>query len=450
MKRLIFSQIVLVLLMLTALALPGCKAGGKQQGSAESITISCWVDGSIESFATTVKITDAWNKEHPEFQVEVIPLPEQESYQQKLLTAAAGNALPDVFRMDEVFVPQFATEGILADITSYANGSNPMNKADFTDIALNMVQYNGKFYGYPEDHTQTMLAYRKDSFIAAGLDPNRPPKTWDELLEYARKLTDPSKNQYGFVIQPYDYWFSGWVWMNGGSFFSPDGKTCTMTSPEAVEALQFYVDLFQKHHVVPPAAVSAMYTQGAQFSAENAFMNGQIAMFQMGPWFTRTYYLSSPEDVDNLMYAPLPVPGNGKNTPRSVMGGRLMSISNTSQYKDKSWEYVKYLCENKVQYYEDFIKANVNDMPKIMRELAAGDLMPRKSAHPLPYFQHKHMKTFTDTIEYGQLQPRLTQFVLVGRTVNEELQAAIIGQKTPQEAMEAMAKRIQPELDKVK
>jgi ABC-type glycerol-3-phosphate transport system substrate-binding protein len=450
MKRRIFSQFVLIPLMLMVSALPVFGTGNKQQKTEGSVTVSCWVDGSIENFATTAKITDTWNKEHPEFQVEVIPLPEQESYQQKILTAAAGGALPDILRMDEVFVPQFATEGILADITGYVNGNNPMNKADFTDNALNMVQYNGKFYGYPEDHTQTMLAYRKDSFIAAGLDPNKPPKTWAELLEYAKKLTDPSRNQYGFVIQPYDYWFSGWVWMNGGSFFSPDGKKCTMTSPEAIEALQYYVDLYQKHHVVPPAAVSAMYTQGAQFSAESAFINGQIAMFQIGPWFSRTYYISRPEDVENLMYAPLPVPGNGKNIPKSVMGGRLMSISNTSQYKDKAWEYVKYLCENKVQHYKDFVNANLNDMPKIMRELAAGDLLPRKSAHSLPYFQHKHMKTFTDTIDNGRLQPRLTQFVLVGRTVNEELQAAIIGQKTPREAMEAMARRIQPELDKTK
>jgi len=295
-------------------------SGSAEQKKDDVVYLTYWLDGSIENFAPTEKITEEWNAEHPDCQVELVPLPAGDSYNQKVLIAAAGNALPDIIRMDELFVPQFASEGVLANVDDLAHGAHGMNFADIHQNALDMALVDGEYYGYPEDYSWNVLAYRKDSFIKAGLDPYDPPKTWEEFVEAAIKLTDADENRYGFVIQPYDWWFFSWIWMNGGDLFNKDLNKCIMNEKEGVEALQFYVDLHEKYHVVPPAVVSAMRTQGVQFSAETAMINGQVAMLQIGPWFTQTYYQQAPEDVDNLMYAPMPI-NPDKKIEASTIGG---------------------------------------------------------------------------------------------------------------------------------
>jgi ABC-type glycerol-3-phosphate transport system substrate-binding protein len=438
----LFKAGIAVLLFFAVSTLPVFAKGDKEADSGV-IKLTYWLDNSIENFESSVQVTDAWNREHPECQVELVPLPTQDAYNQKILTAAAGGALPDIMHIDELFVPQYATQGILADVTPFAKrgGTNPINFDDIYDNAVDMARIGDKIYGYPDDYTWAILAYRKDLFIAAGLDPNKPPKTWDEFVQYAQKLTIPEKNQYGFVIQPYDWWFISWLWMNGAELFSPDGKKAIMNSPEGVEALQFYVDLNSRYHVVPPAVVGAMRTQGTQFSAESAFMNGQVAMLQIGPWLTQNYYTQKPDDVSNLIYAPFPVNAR-KNISKATIGGRVVCISETSKYKEQAWAYAKYLCENKVEWYKNAASGpNINET---LRDLNPAELLVRKSVRSLPFFQHPHMKPYVDTVQSATLRPRLNQWIMPARIINEELQAAILGIKTPKQAMDDMAGRINP------
>jgi ABC-type glycerol-3-phosphate transport system substrate-binding protein len=428
--------------LVAGLAFPIFAGGGSQQQAQDVSSggkLVYWLDNSVEEFKGVYAITEDWNKSNPGIQVELVPLPTQDAYNQKLMTAAAGNALPDILHVDELFVPQFADAGILADITALANGSNPMNKADLNDSAIAMATYNGKLYGYPDNYTWCVLAYRKDNFIAAGLDPNKPPKTWDEFVTYAKKLTDASKNQYGFVIQPYDWWFISWLWMNGGDLFSPDGKKCVLDSPEAVEALQFYCDLNDKHHVVPPAALSAMRTAGTQFSAESAFINGQIAMLQIGPWLNMNYYSQRPDDVDNLMYAEFPVNGN-KKLSKQTIGGRVTAITATSTRKDDAWIYIKTMTENKLKWFENLAKTM--DAPTALRDINWGDTLVRKSPRNWELFRNPHMKIFIDSVGAATLRPRALRWIEKARFLNEELQAAILGLKTPKKAMEDATARI--------
>ncbi len=435
-----FFLITLIAIMSVALF-----ASGAEEVKDDGVVhLTYWLDGSIESFAPTVMLTEKWNEEHPDIQVELVPLPAGDSYNQKVLTAAAGNALPDIIRMDELFVPQFAAEGVLADVTDLATGEeNPINFDDIYQNALDMGIFDGKYYGYPDDYSWAVLAYRKDMFEAAGLDPENPPETWSEFVEYAEALTDAEKGQYGFVIQPYDWWFFTWMWMNGGDVFNDDLTQCTINKKEAVDALQFYVDLHSKYHVVPPAVVSAMRTQGAQFSAESAMINGQVAMLQIGPWFTQTYYQQSPEGVDNLMYAPLPV-NDEKQIEASAIGGRVISISATTPYREEAWAYVVWLEENKVAYYQELAKTM--DSEEFLRNVNLTEILPRKSTADLPIFSHPHLKIFVDTADSTHLRQRFTSWTKPARVINEELQAAILGMKTPQEAMDAAAAAINEDM----
>ena len=214
-------------------------ASGAEEASDGAIHLSYWLDGSIESFAPTVMLTEKWNEENPDIQVELVPLPAGDSYNQKVLTAAAGNALPDIIRMDELFVPQFAAEGVLADVTDLATGEeNPINFDDIYQNALDMGIYDGRYYGYPDDYSWAVLAYRKDLFEAAGLDPAKPPKTWDEFVEALKTVMERTGCE-GIAIEHSQQRMQTLLYQFGSRITPADDPyTLVFDSPETREGME--------------------------------------------------------------------------------------------------------------------------------------------------------------------------------------------------------------------
>ncbi|OGB93246.1 MAG: hypothetical protein A3H39_14380 [candidate division NC10 bacterium RIFCSPLOWO2_02_FULL_66_22] len=117
----------------------------------------------------------------------------------------------------------------------------------------------GKLWSIPFQRSTPVFYWNKDHFREAGLDPERPPKNWDELREYARKLTirDGDKvNRWGLIIPGtwYDWTFEGFVRQNGGELMDPEGKRIQFSSPQALQALELWVELTQKDKVIPPVS----------------------------------------------------------------------------------------------------------------------------------------------------------------------------------------------------
>lgn len=115
----------------------------------------------------------------------------------------------------------------------------------------------GKIWSIPFQSSAPLLYYNKDAFREAGLDPNRPPDTWDELTEYAKTLTirDQAGNIvcYGLEIPVTDHWlFGATVMQNGGRLENELGNEVYYNDEVAVESLQWWVDLVNKWKVMPP------------------------------------------------------------------------------------------------------------------------------------------------------------------------------------------------------
>jgi sn-glycerol 3-phosphate transport system substrate-binding protein len=122
---------------------------------------------------------------------------------------------------------------------------------------------DGKIYGFPFQRSTPILYWNKDMFAAAGqklgaagLDPDRPPKNWDELVEYAKILTIREGNQtkqYGLIIPGgwNDWIFEAFSRQNGSQLIKEDGLTVTFDSPQNLEALKLWVKLTQELKVCP-------------------------------------------------------------------------------------------------------------------------------------------------------------------------------------------------------
>ncbi len=119
----------------------------------------------------------------------------------------------------------------------------------------------GKTWGIPFQRSTIVMYYNKDAFRKAGLDPEKPPATWDELVAMGQKLTqktDGKVDQWGAMIPStgYPYWMFGALSMqNDQTLMNGDGNKTNFDAPATVAALQFWKDLGSKHKIMPSGTI---------------------------------------------------------------------------------------------------------------------------------------------------------------------------------------------------
>jgi len=116
----------------------------------------------------------------------------------------------------------------------------------------------GKTWGIPFQRSTIVMYYNKDAFRAAGLDPEMPPATWDELVTAGKKLTKADGSQWGVMIPStgYPYWMFGALTMQNDQVLMNDaGDTTYFDAPATIEALEFWKDLGSEHKVMPQGTV---------------------------------------------------------------------------------------------------------------------------------------------------------------------------------------------------
>ncbi|MBP1994424.1 extracellular solute-binding protein [Paenibacillus eucommiae] len=250
---------------------------------------------------------------------------------------AAGNA-PDLVSASYAVLPKYIKAGItlplndyIADWPDYANF--PKTEQDkFTDKS-------GNVHTIINSLGNLQLGYNKKLFAEAGL--TEPPKDWDQLLAYAKKLTKPDKQQagYGMLTGEFtDWWFEYYVWQAGGDLTkeNPDGTaTLTFTDPAALKAAEFYRTL--RKEKVTQSDVTMKFGDMV-----NAFATGKIAMMPFaGDWLSWAVSLGAkPEDIG---FALMPAGPSGERGLGNSYGGGFIINPNSSKAKqDASWEFIKF------------------------------------------------------------------------------------------------------------
>ena len=229
------------LLMAASLAASSL-AGGIVSFAEESdpITLSVWAPFTGSDGDVLREIIDNYNETNTDNITVQIDIMDNATLQSKLPTAVSTGTGPSF---------------VLVGIESYVGDTQ---------------------YGVPMQYNLQYLYYNKDIFEAAGLDPETPPTTLDELKEDAIACTDASKNQYGIGI-PYDYAsYCEYLWANGGDVISTDGKENLLNSQENIDTLTWLQDLAINEGVSPEGLTAA--------DADTMFQAGQLAMYTSGPW----------------------------------------------------------------------------------------------------------------------------------------------------------------------
>ncbi|GIP30118.1 sugar ABC transporter substrate-binding protein [Paenibacillus sp. J23TS9] len=398
MKKKRISLIVLATtMMVSVLSACGGKDGSTGTASQESggsnqktLRFATWDTG--DALKIEQDIAKKFESDHPGTKVQVEAY--ADGFDQKLAAGFGAANPPDVMYMWDF--PTYHQS--LEPLDSFADKDKDLNIDDFYKGLFNYGKIDGKLYGIPAGFTTRVVYYNKKLFDAAGIPYPKDGWTWNEFQEIAKKLTDKSKKQYGFGARAENdtYDLQGFVWSNGSSFISPDGKTIEgyMNSKETAESIQMFGDMVKNG--------SAVLTGGkGQQSGDDIFKAGKIAMWESGIWPLESFKQAGIDvgTVEIPAFAGKPVKG--------VLAESALSIAKDSKQKDLAWEFVKYYVSN------ESIKMRVADLP--VRQSVVNEL--KKDQDPLykPYYT---MLERSDNTPAFLLNPKWNE-------VNRQLSAAV-------------------------
>lgn len=388
----------------------------KTEGSKKELTV--WTRDS--TVAAVKSAAEKYNAKQDEVTVTVVEQPATQMSDQLSLALSSGEA-PDIVSLDCTKVPYFASIGAFADITEQYE--NLEYKDTFSEGMIKSGQLDGKTYAVPFAPDVSVLLYNKDHYTEAGLDPETPPATWDELIEYSQKLT--TGDRYGYVYAGGDagghmFTFMPYVWNNGGEVLSEDGKTCELGEENAVAALSMFNDLTNKYKVTPPSVTTYSWNE-----AQDAFLTGKASQVVLGSAAIYSFINGDNGDI-NWGACLLPKGPNGTEY-ASFSGGDSIGITSQCEDVDAAWDFIQYGLSEEVQ----------------VEELAKGGLLPARS----DFFDNEY---FNSTPEYQVLKEALE----VGHTpvsvkydemyvpILEAMQKCLNGEKTPEKAFQDAAEAI--------
>lgn len=362
--------------------------------------------------------------QNPEIAVEAIFSGNYTETTTRALTAARSGTPPTVAVLLATDIYTLIDEDVVQPIDTFVTSDDDHAWLDgFMPAYLASAQVDGHLWAVPFQRSTAVMYYNKEAFAAAGLDPEQPPRTWDEMVEFGKALTvsDSSGNvtQWGLGIpssmNAVHWLFGALVAQNGGMLSSEDGTHTLFDSPEVIEALQFFVDLSTEHGIHPPGILEWGTTP-------SDFMQGRLAM----AWHT-TGNLSNIRNNAPFDFGVAPYPGNPE--PASVLGGgNLYIFSGASEEQQAAaFEFVKFMTS--AELLADW-------------GVQTGYVAPRDDS-----WETETLRDFVQEVPQAQVArmqiadsvPEISTFeaARINQVLNTGIQAAVIGEQTPEAAMQA-------------
>ncbi len=269
------------------------------------------------------KIVDQYNAANPNVNVTLSQVPD---YDTKLQVSLAGGSPPDVFYVDSFKFLDLVNAGALDN-----GNAKIQDQGDFVPNLKAAFTKDGQFYCPPKDFSTLALEYNTELFDKAGLAYPTADWTWEDLEAVAAKLTDKAAGVYGMVITPDMARWLAFLYQAGGSVYNADATQMTINSPEAKQAMEFYVGLIQKGYAAQPSDVSTGWPG-------EAFGQGKAAMVVEGNWIMS--YLK--DQFPNLKFgvAELPSGPAGKATMAFTV---CYAAPSNGKNLQASWDLINYL-----------------------------------------------------------------------------------------------------------
>ncbi len=333
-------------------------------------------------------------------------------------TQSQAKAAADIAHFSYRPIRHFAERGYLLDLTPFIEKEGGAKYlAQWDASALEICKYKGKIYCLPDDLNPLVLMYNTVHFKEAGLDPAKPPATWAEFLDYAKKLTRAGRYGVGILGARQEgvfMRFNPWLWGAGGDYLTPDEKRSALDTREALEGFKFYVELFTKHKVVPPGVIE----QGAQ-EVRTQLAHEKVSMIITLPAAPGIVQAINPKMNVREVMALAPVPVGKKKVTSAWFSLRV--ISAFTKNPEAAWKVYN-------AWY---------DRDSQMRNFKiAGVLSSRLDVRNSPEVKaDKYAQVFSAQTPYVKLEPLVPEWPKIGDAMLTAIQEGLTGVKTPEAAL---------------
>lgn len=360
-------------------------------------------------------LVNRWNAAHPAEKVTLVQLPADadDQHAQMVANLQARSDLYDVFDLDVIWTPEFASQGWIIPLNP---GLFPLRQ--FLPSAVSTAEWDGRLWAVPYKSNAGLLFYRKDILAAAGLPP---PRTWAQLAHDAGTIA-PRHHMYGYAGQYKLYEgltvnFAEAVQSAGGTILSPDGKRVLLNSAQAREGLDFLVGGIRGGWI-PRAALN--WDENAA-SAE--FDAGKLLFMRNWPL---AYGLASRPGRGNTVagkvgVAPLPGPqGPGS----SSLGGGNLAISAFSRHQRTALRFIQYFTSEA----SDRQMLARGSLPPVYSQLYDDPALIRQFPY-LPVLKQAILsaKRRPESTSYNQLSLAISSWVYQALTMRKSVNDTITG-----------------------
>ena len=407
-----------------ALAAALASASGNARATDIDLFFPVPVDGQLaRDMATLIK---QFNAAHPDIKATPVYTGSYDETLIKTRSATQAGKPPAAVVMSANFMTDLAIEGEIAaydDLIKGDGASIDQFMAQFFPALHANAMVDRKVYGVPFQNSTPLLYLNADHFREAGLDPDRPPQTWDELVAAAKRLTRREGDRvvrWG-IMMPSNYDYGGWilsalVMSNGGRYFNEEyGGEVYYDTPSMLGALTFWSDLVHKHKVHP-----AGEQKGPGVST--AFLTGQSSMMLLS-----TGSLTHVRTNAKFAYKVAFVPRNVRNAV-PIGGGSLVQPRGLDEARRKAgWTLIKWMTSPEQSGWWS---------------RATGYFAPNTAAYRRPEMtdfmaRNPDAKIAIDQLAYAKPWFATYKTVAVRKAIEDEVQGVLSGKKEPKDALVA-------------
>ena len=300
------------------------------------VTFAFWGDPAEEKAYNDV--IAGFEAQRPDIDVSAAYTADQGDFQTKLATSFAGGTPPDVFLINYRRFGQYAARGALEPLGPYFDASDTLSEDQFYDVPMDAFRYRGgDLVCIPQNVSSLVIYVNTDLFEEYGIDVPYDGWTLEEFVEAAVAMTqdfdnDGVKEIHGLAVDPSIIRYAPFIWGNGGEIVDDvdNPTTLTLDTPEALEAINWFISLGQTGYGVTPSEAESLAEDD-----QTRFMNGRAAMYMQSRRVVPTL-----REIENFQWDVVPLPV-GKSE-ANILHSDAFCMSAEAADKEATWDFIEY------------------------------------------------------------------------------------------------------------
>lgn len=310
------------------------------QNGDHRIILEFWHTYSdIETEVLETKVIPLFEQENPDIKIHAVRKDYTDQLEHNIIATVADNKQPDVMRMDIIWLPKLAKDGILVNLSEMRDFDLIKNR--FIGSLIKTTQYRGQFYGLPVNATTKTAIYNLKLLKEAGL--NAPPLTFDELIKTIKYLQSKHSIKYGIGMCCSSSWgILPYFWTLGGKLTDEEYTHANgyLNHPNSIAALVKLKQWYDERIIGPSVF-------GGEPGAWEGILKGNLLMIDEGHWFN--FVNSSGDNKDLIKDTVIGRFPSDVNSGTSIIGGENLVIFKESKHKQEAWKFMKWMVTEEPQ-----------------------------------------------------------------------------------------------------